>query len=96
MQGGPNQRRHQNRGNERVFHFARVISDEVIKALREERVEVLVGSDEFMKALVAGTIPMDFQQHLGMNEVIAATAALADEPARDGGLVSQWSLPRGA
>lgn len=75
-----------------------MISDEVIKALREERVEVLVlvGSDEFMKALVAGTIPMDFQQQLGMSEVIEATAALADEPARDRGPVSRWSLPGGS
>lgn len=93
MQGGPNQRRYQNRAKERVLHFARVISDEVTKALREARVDVLVGSDEFMKALVAefpdevnalvaGTIPMDFQQQPGMSEIIDATVALAIEAER--------------
>ncbi len=90
MQGGPNQRRYQNRADERVFHFARVISEEVTKALREERVEVLVlvGSEVFMnsllaefpdelKGLVAGTIPMDLQQEPGISEIIEVTAPLA-------------------
>jgi hypothetical protein len=95
MQGGPNQRRYQNRANERVFHFARAISGEVAKALREEQVAVLVlvGSDEFMKellnefpedvrALVAGAIPMDIQQEPAIADLIDVTAPVALEAER--------------
>jgi peptide subunit release factor 1 (eRF1) len=95
MQGGWSQRNYQARADERVFHFARAISGEVTRALREDRVDVLVlaGSKVFMNSvldefpeeignLVAGTIPMDLQQRPPLADIIAATAPVAAKAER--------------
>jgi hypothetical protein len=88
--GGLNQRRYRNRAGERTSAFARTIAAETAKALEETGVDVLVlvGSETFLREIsaalpstvqdfVAGSLPMDFQQHPGERAIIDAAAPFA-------------------
>ena len=94
-QGGPSERRFRARADERQSAFARAVSNEVSKALRETKVEVLVlvGSEVFantlmnefspqVKELVAGIIPMHLQGDSSIGTLVEATAPLAMEAER--------------
>jgi hypothetical protein len=95
-QGSISERNYRERAEQRVFHFARAISDELASALRETETEVLVlvGSDVFMNQLlnefppsvselVAGTVPYDLSRNPSATELIEATAPIAAQAERD-------------
>ena len=70
-QGGPNQRRYQNRADERVAAFARGIADETRKALDETGIGMLIiAGDEVL------TSALDVALHQTVKERIIATIRL--------------------
>lgn len=91
--GGLNQKRYQNRADERVAAFARVIADETQRHMEEEGVEQLIvaGAEVMTSALDAAFSPqlkekivavIRLDTTAGEQEVIDATLPLAEEAER--------------
>ncbi len=95
-QGSLSERNFRERADQRIFHFARAISDELTKELRDDDAEVLVlvGSDLFMRSLmrefpdeikskVADTVRMDLSRTPSTVELLELTAPIAMRAERD-------------
>lgn len=95
-QGAINQQRYQRRAEERVFHFARAISNELEASFRELEVEalVLVGSQSFMdelrnefsdaiKETIVGTVPTHLNPWPSIHDLAEATGEVALQAERD-------------
>lgn len=95
-QGSLSERNFKERADQRVFHFARAISNELTKELRDSdaKVLVLVGSEVFMnslmrefpeevKSIVAGTLRMDLARRPSVVDLLEATAPIAMQAERN-------------
>jgi peptide subunit release factor 1 (eRF1) len=88
-QGGPNQRRYQNRADERVAAFARGIADETRQALDETGVGMLIiAGDEVM------TSALDVALHPTVKERIIATIRLDSTASEQEVIEAMQSLVR--